>query len=206
MMASAQDYMKRTALCLQLTGHTHSICAKMDPKALPVLVQLAQGKVRNAVVADFDRVAASLRLDPSLDSMAALTAMLGTLSETLIRFKQFETYPCLLYQLCGAYNPEYRLACVQFLSVPDDQLDPGFGLRIKLMALSRGSQQAALEFILQPSAQSGLEKAFAASGASSLPGERRFSQIKRSEAPRLCHVAVASRNQMLREFLRWAVK
>ena len=43
---------------------------------------------------------------------------------------------------------------------------------------------------------------FQASAASSLPVERAFAETKRSEAPRLCHVATASRNLMLRQHLR----
>ena len=36
---------------------------------------------------------------------------------------------------------------------------------------------------------------------SSLPAERACAQVKRSEAPRLCHVATAPRNQVQRRFL-----
>ena len=48
-----------------------------------------------------------------------------------------------------------------------------------------------------------LRSTFAGSSASSLPAERKFAEAKHSEAPRLCHIAVASRNHTLRLFRRW---
>ena len=59
-----------------------------------------------------------------------------------------------------------------------------------------------IQYITSESVQRTLVLAFEASAASSLPVKRAFAETKRSEAPRLCHVATASRNQILRLFLR----
>ena len=111
------QYLKRTSLALQLTGHSHSICAKLDPKAFPVLVQLTRGRVREAVLRDFWRVAGALGQDNELDAPGAMTVLIGVVIETLVRFKQYEGWPYLLHKLCKEYNPEYAVACVDFLQV-----------------------------------------------------------------------------------------
>ena len=81
-MLCALDYLRRTSLALQLAHHTHSICAQQDADALPVLVQLAEGRVRRAVLADFERVVASLSDDTQLDVSATVTLLLSTLLDT----------------------------------------------------------------------------------------------------------------------------
>ena len=58
------------------------------------------------------------------------------------------------------------------------------------------------QYLIPHSVQAALVLAFESSAASSLPAERAFAATKRSEAPRLCHVATASRNQILRQYLR----
>ena len=117
----------------------------------------------------------------------------------------YERWPYKLCLMCSAYSADYRIACVDFLRVPAEELDVGFGLRLQSMALRHGSgcEAAAVGFLLTPQVQDALTTAFEASAASSLPVERRFAQTKRNEAPRLCSVAVASRNNMQRQFLRW---
>ena len=111
------QYLKRTSLALQLTGHSHSICAKLDPNSLPVLVQLSRGRVRDDVLRDFWRVASALDRDDVLDAPVAMTLLIGVAIDTLVRFKQYEGYPYLLHALCKEYNPEYSVACLDFLQV-----------------------------------------------------------------------------------------
>ena len=87
--------------------------------------------------------------------------------------------------------------------MPDSALDVGFSLQLKRLAEAAGDSEAArVAYLLADTTQRALELAFKASAASSLPVERAFAQTKRNEAPRLCHVSVASRNQLLRNFLR----
>ena len=197
------DYLKRTSLALQLTLHTHSICAKQDPDALPVLVQLAQGRVCQAVLVDFERVVASLSDDTQLDVSAAVTLLFSALLDILTRFKQHEDWPYLVFRLCQAYDADFEFNCLRFLRVPDDQLDPGFSLQLKKLALAQGSAPRPMQYLVSGAVQRTLHVALAASSASSLPAERRFAEAKKAEAPRLCHVAVTSRNHILRQFLRW---
>ena len=59
-----------------------------------------------------------------------------------------------------------------------------------------------MELLIGDRVQEALESTFGAALASSLPVERKFAETKRREAPRLCSVATASRNQLLRHFHR----
>ena len=199
----ALQYLKRTSLAMQLCHHTHSICAQLQPEATPKLVELVDGKVRRAADADFKRISTGLVRDPALDHTPAVTVLVGVLVDTQARFRQYEQWPFKLCQLCSTFNTEHMDACVKFLRAPDEELDSGFSLPLKQLALSWGSNAAALKFLTGHRVQALLRAAFTGSGASSLPAERKFAEAKRSEAPRLCHIATASRNHMLRLFHRW---
>ena len=90
-----------------------------------------------------------------------------------------------------------------FLQMPQHLLDEGFGIPLQTLAFRSGDQEVhRLQYLMSASVQQALSHAFQASAASSLPVERAFAETKRSEAPRLCHVATAGRNQILRQFLR----
>lgn len=78
-----------------------------------------------------------------------------------------------------------------------------FGLPLQEMAQRAGETDIAnLAWLASEPVQRALALSLESSEASSLPFERAFAEIKRSEAPRLCHCATASRNQILRQFLR----
>ena len=92
---------------------------------------------------------------------------------------------------------------MDFLGMTDDALDAGFGLPLRRMAAAAGrTDMEKLRWLLTEQIQSALQLVLVASAASSLPIERAFAEVKRSEAPRLCHVATAGRNQVLRQHLR----
>lgn len=59
-----------------------------------------------------------------------------------------------------------------------------------------------MRFLTSESVQPALEQCFRASAASSLLVERALASTKRSEAPRLYHVAIAGRNHTLLQHLR----
>ena len=75
------------------------------------------GRVRDAVLGDFWRLAASLRLDDKLSAPASFTVLFAVVVDTLARFKQYEEWPFLLYRLCQDFNNDWRLACFDFLHV-----------------------------------------------------------------------------------------
>ena len=121
-----------------------------------------------------------------------------------LRFRTYQRWPFLACKLCRKFNPDaYIHDGVQFVQMPADLLDQGLGAPLlRLVRRAGATDGQRLAFLCSDPVQQALTLAFEASAASSLPAERAFAQTKRSEAPRLCHVATASRNQILRQFLR----
>ena len=201
--AETPQYLKRTALSMQLCGHIHGICAQQHFDDEPLLVRLAKGAVGKAVCSDLDQVISRLYLDPELDIPATMTLLLAVALEMCIRFQEYTRWPFQVWKLCRAFNSEgYGLACMRFLHLADEELDAGFGLPLRRLACHGRQEVDSINYLMSEPVQAALSSSFLASAASSLPVERAFAETKRSEAPRLCHVATASRNQMLRQHLR----
>ena len=160
--------------------------------------------MQDAVCCDLSLLLSRLRLDPGLDATGCVTLLFATCVELLVRFEHYRHYPYSLCRLCSECNSERRIACASFLRVPPCDLDVALGLPLQSAALACGSESAAVSFRLSDGVQSVLKIAFEGSSASSFPVERRFAETKRNEAPRLCHLAVASRNQLQRQFFALA--
>ena len=139
------QYLRRTSLAMQLTSHVHGICAQSLGRGnLPVLVTLAQGRVREAVQLDLGRLLANLWFDPVLDTPATVGLLVATATELVVRFQQYEACPYLLSRLCSAYNPLVRMGCMNFLQTAEEPLGCGFGLPLIGLARSCGSEAGAL--------------------------------------------------------------
>ena len=198
------QYLRRTSLALQLPAHALNISGQLRDEEEPLLVRLAKGVVGAAVCKDLHRLLHRLHLDPDLDQGAAVAVLLAEAMDLCLRFRQYSAWPFAAWSLCSKYNPSgYMPACMDFLEIPEESFDVGFALQLRHVADQAGATHAKrLQYLLSPQVQQALASAFQASSASSLPVERAFAETKRSEAPRLCHVATAGRNQILRQYLR----
>ena len=198
------QHLRRTVLCLQLTDHATSVCSQLCDKGEPLLVRLSKGIVQRTACSDLGRVLGLLHLDPSLDAGACVASLLATAAELVLRFRQYKAWPFLAWQLTQRFNRDsYIGACLDFLQLEEISLDTGFGLPLRQMAHRAGdSDVERVAWLVSDPVQRALVLVFEASVASSLPVERAFAETKRSEAPRLCHVATAGRNQILRQYLR----
>ena len=97
---------------------------------------------------------------------------------------RYTRFPHKAALLCRAFNAEYRLACLDFIHVPIDQLDIGFSSELKhTMEAAGDTESAQVAYLLSDAVQQALETAFRAAAASSLPVERAFAQTKRNGAP-----------------------
>ena len=74
---------------------------------------------------------------------------------------------------------------------------------MRALAWSTGSEMAACSWLLRTPVQDLLGELRDIAMASSLPVERAHSEVKKWEAPRLTHIAVASRNAICMRFLKW---
>ena len=201
---STGQYLRRNALSLQLVAHVSALCAQLKEGPEPLLVRLAKGAVTTSVGQDFGNILSMLHFDPDLDVAGAFTLLLGTVVEVLTRYAQYEIWPFAAWALCSKFNKHgYLTACHDFVVSNPERLDEGFGLPLQRLAQSVGDTPSRqVQWLLSDPVQDALVCAFESSAASSLPVERAFAECKRSEAPRLCHVATAGRNQILRQFLR----
>ena len=202
-LPSTPQYLRRTSLVLDLLDHAHRTCAQLHKPGEPVLVRLAKGEVMSTWDEDLSRLLRRLRWDPELDVAALVTLVFLVSIDVFVRFGQYEAYPYKLFELCRSHNEHWRVNCMQFLGVSDEDLDTGFSLRLKQLALGSGETESQqLQFLLSDRVQDALERTFGAAMVSSLPVERKHAETKRYEGPRLCSVATASRNQLLRHFHR----
>jgi len=79
---------------------------------------------------------------------------------------------------------------MQFVQIPADLLDQGLGgPLLRLLRRAGATDGQRLAFLCSDPVHQALTLGFEDSVASSLPAETAFAQTKRSEAPRLCHVA-----------------
>ena len=198
------QYLRRTSLALNLTSHVQNVCAQLRDEGEPLLVRLSKGEVQNIVSRDLKNTLLALHLDASLDVNAAVALLFGTAVELCLRFEQYRDWPFKTWTLCRLYNPQgYIVACLNFVQMDSEQLDVGFGLQLHRLARRSGvTDSERVRYLVSSEVQDAVVLAFQASAVSSLPAERAFAELKRSEAPRLCHVATASRNAILRQHLR----
>jgi hypothetical protein len=198
------QFLRRTALALQLVGHVNRICGQLGSDPEPLLVRLAKGAVERVVVSDLARIIGDLHLDPGLDVGACLAVLLATAMDLLCRFRHYAEWPYAAWALCRKFNPDgYIVACSRFLEADEAALDMGLGVPLLQLARRQGGNNIArLQWLMGDAVQVSLCMAFQSSAASSLPVERAFAETKRSEAPRLCHVSTAGRNQILKQYLR----
>ena len=198
------QYLRRTSLAGTLLDHVQRFCAQEHVDGPPLLVRISRGGVSEIISTDLFVLLSKLHLDPGLDLEPTVCLLLSAAVEVVIRFREYRQWPYSAWALCRVYNPDqYMLACAEFLELPSNKLDVGFGLQLRHLAEKHGHCRVTrLQWLLSPAVQEAIVTAFEASGVSSLPAERAFASTKRSEAPRLCHVATASRNSILRCFLR----
>ena len=92
------------------------------------------------------------------------------------------------------------LACLQFLSVPGDQLDVGYSRALQREALLCGSEADAVSYLMSSAVQDELAGIFKFGQSTSLDAERKIAQGKKNEKARLSTLARASRNSILTRF------
>ena len=167
-----------------------------------MLARFARGEGRRAVNSGVAEILGSLHLDPDLNKVAATTAVLGIGVDLLLRLRRYELYPFKMSLMCSAWNEHHAMACLEFLSATEEDLDVGCGLPLQREARDQGSEAEALCWLQSPSCQDMLTQVWRGSSATNLPVERKHVETKRNEKSRLCHLATAGRDQLQRHVLR----
>ena len=75
------------------------------------------------------RVLGEMHNDPKLDYSAATGALLGVAMDLKLRLDTYILYPFLLCLMCRRWFPcTFLGACRDFLGLPPEKLDTGFGM------------------------------------------------------------------------------
>jgi len=204
--AEAPQTLRRTCLAFQLTGGVEAM-ASANPATgdTPVVVRLVRGDATTCMEERCqDMFGAMATCDPSLDIAPAVSVLLSTAMDMRIRIQTFVDYPMALCRMSKCYFPyTYLNSAHDFLTTSVEKLDVGVGAQLRAMAWRKGSELAACNWILSKQVQDLLDGICSVTMASSLPVERRHSEVKKWEASKLTHIAAASRNAIAMRFLRW---
>jgi hypothetical protein len=199
----APQYLRRTSLCLQITMSATGTTSQKGMRGdAPLLVRLCRGEVVERCQGHFTRLLVQLWRDPGLDVGACVSAMMLTTCDLLLRFAEYQGYPCKLCLLCRRWNPKYLVACMQFVAEDEDNLDLGFSAELRKLMKALGGETLQIRFLARDDVQEALENVFTGGSGSTMDVERKHVETKQNESSRLSHIAVASRNQILRWFHR----
>ena len=202
----APQTLRRACLAFQLTGGVETI-ASLNPSTgeTPVLVRLANREATDLVEKRCgDIFVQMVACDPALELVPAVNVVLTTAMDLLLRVQAFLGYPIKLVRMSKRWFPGAYLRSVRgFLQEPVERLDVGAGAELHRLAWSHGSEMAACAWLLRTAVQDFLDKLCEIVMGSSLPVERAHSEVKKWEASKLTHIAVASRNMILMRFLKW---
>ena len=155
-----------------------------------VLMALARGDVQRKAGELVSDLLRCLLEDPLLPADSTLVSLFATLGQLLIRFLQYQQYPTKLWELCKTLNTGgWADACLQFLSVPAEQLDVGYSRALQREALLCGSEADAVSYLMSSAVQDELAGIFQFGQSTSLDAERKFAQDKKNEKARLSTLA-----------------
>jgi len=168
----------------------------------PTLVRIGRGLVTSRCTQQFRLIVGRLHLGADLDVPAALTTLLHTVCDIILRFAQYTGYPFRLWRLVARWNDGYLSEIRTFLATAEADLDLAAGVVLQKMAKAKGGLPQQIAWLASPSVQATLARMVEAVTVHTLDGERSFAEAKSYEAKRLCHVSVASRNIILRWFHR----
>ena len=128
------QYLRRTVLCMRLTGALHDMSASTvrEVGKPPMVVRFAEGEARRIIDQELRAILRDVPLDADLDGAACLSGLVGTAADLLLRFRRWESWPFLAFRMVERFNKHYSRACYEFLQVPEDDLDVGFLVRFPI--------------------------------------------------------------------------
>lgn len=202
----APQTLRRACLAFQLTGGVEAlVSANPSTGEAPPLVRLVREEAADCLELRLQDIFVRLvRCDPSLDVAPAVSVLLTTAMDMFLRVRAFLDYPIALVRMSKRWFPYSYLGAIHdFLSKRVEQLDVGAGAQLHELAWNQGHEMAACAWLVTKPVQELLDQFCHVSLASSLPVERSHSEVKKWEASKLTHIAVASRNAICMRFLKW---
>ena len=204
----ATQRLKQATLCLSLTEYALNITGQKrdaagigDGEMEPLLVRLSRGEIETKTGTKLVDIFGQLQCDTTLEHMAAITGLLLTQGHLLMRLDIYKKFPYCLWRLTQRFNSQgCVLAVEEFLETPDDELDAGYSLELKMEALRQGTLAAAMAYLLASDIQDELVQIFEHASCTSLDVERKHYQDRKSEGRKYMSVSRASRNSILSRY------
>jgi len=187
-----------------LSGGVEALIAtKPRPGEDPVIVSLARGTAHRIVVTRLRRLFGAMHLDLALELGAAACVLLAAAADLLVRFNVFLVYPFKLATLCRAWFPScWRENALKFLHEREENLDVGVGWQLHRLAWAKGTEVAALNWLLSLPVQEFMCHLCEETLATSLDVERRLGEVKQWEQTKRTDIATASRNMVVVRFAK----
>ena len=194
------------ALSLRVTLHAVNITAQKphaDRGDVPMLVRLGRREVQQKACRDVSHVLQHLHLDAALPQAAAVKGIMTTLTHLLIRFEAYQAFPTRIWTLSHRFNSvEHVVRIVDFLDLPEDELDTGYTLPLQRRALAEGTMDAAIEFLASDVVQAEIDLVLDRGLATTLDVERKHSTDKTREKRKVSSVGRLSRVSIMSRYQR----
>eukprot|EP00973_Karenia_brevis_P063261 8795973-Karenia_brevis.AAC.1 len=151
--------LRRACLCLRLTSIAVAITAKKRPKdseegTVPTLVRLGRREVEMRTTELLASMFPKLSSDPFLNLDDAVPALLVTQGHIILRFSEYQNYPCRLWLMTKKYNESgYVIECEKFMTVGPTELDAGYSWQLQREALSFSAYSESLAYLLSQQVQ-----------------------------------------------------
>ena len=203
---AARQSLRRASLVLQLTGGLEALTAAEAKEGKPPqVVTFVNGYAHDLVEKRLRRLfgAMSNASDPVLEIGPAVSNLLGTAADLVLRFNKLLGYPFILCRCCKKWFPTtYLNEIMQFLNAESEILDVGVSMQLRDIAVDQRNEAQALAWMSSGPVQDFLEQIANDILSHSLDAERRAAQVKRWESTKVTHIATASLNNICARFAK----
>ena len=194
--------LRRSSLVLQLTSFVEAFMSR-NPKEgePPILVSIHQKKAHEELRRLLRHLLTVMHQDPDLNLEAATGALFATAIDLIARLDQYLKFPYKFVTMCRRWFPNScRIAIGDFLAAPAADLDVGFTLELRNLALAQIGERRQYEFMLSEVVQEFLEGSAIAFCSHSLAAERLAAQVKRRESRTILLLGNVSLDVQMRRF------
>ena len=198
----AKQVMRRTCLNFQLTGGLEALSAT-NPKQgeTPPVVKFSRGEGHMLVSNRLQRLFGVLSNDPLLETGPAITSLLATAMDLILRFNKLLEFPSALCGLCRRWFPATYLHSIKdFVNMDAARLDVGLGLQLRGIATNGRNETQAIGWMTSEDVQIFLEQTCQSLLTHSLAVEREAAHVKQWESSKVSHVSTASLNNICVRF------
>ena len=197
-LPGSKQLLRRASLVLQLTGGLEELTAsKAEEGKPPPIVQFANGACHHLVSDRLQGLFSTMAKDPLLEIGPAITVLLGTAADLVLRCDKLLEYPFILCRMCQKWYPySYLQSIMTFLHEDSAILDVGVSLQLRGIARKERNESQALQWMVSLPVQEFLEQFCTELLTHSLDVERKAAHVKQWESSKVIHIATASLNNI----------